>query len=114
MFPHPGDATPRRRARPLAVVPHVYDTRLELRDKFVVVTGWANGIGRALCRRFAAEGVRGLAVADLDGPGAQAVADELGEVAHGLGVNVAFEPDIVRLVEVTEERWGPIDLFCSN
>jgi len=90
---------------------------MELRDKVVVVTGGANGIGRALCRRFAAEGVRGLAVADLDGDGARAVAHELGEVgevAEGFEVDVAVEADIVGLVEATEDRWGPIDLFCSN
>lgn len=87
---------------------------MELRDKVVVVTGGANGIGRALCRRFVAEGVRGLAVADLDGDGAATVAGELGEVALGLETNVALEADIVRLVETTEDRWGPVDLFCSN
>ena len=98
----------------MAVGGQVYDRPMELAGKVVVVTGGANGIGRALCRRFAAEGVRGLAVADLDGAGAAAVADELGEVALPMEVNVALESDVVRLVEVTQDRLGPIDLFCSN
>jgi hypothetical protein len=41
---------------------------VELRDKNAVVTGGASGIGRALCRRFAAEGAR-VTVADRDGEG---------------------------------------------
>ncbi|MBV9285328.1 MAG: SDR family oxidoreductase, partial [Acidimicrobiia bacterium] len=40
---------------------------MELNDKHVVVTGGGNGIGRAMCRRFAADGARTIVVADLDG-----------------------------------------------
>ena len=43
---------------------------MELRDKVVVVTGGASGIGRALVERFHAEGARALVVADLDTDGA--------------------------------------------
>ena len=42
----------------------------------VVVTGGANGIGAALCRRFAAECARGVVGADIDEAGARAVADD--------------------------------------
>jgi NAD(P)-dependent dehydrogenase (short-subunit alcohol dehydrogenase family) len=85
---------------------------MELNDRVVVVTGGANGIGRALARRFAAEGARGVVVADLDADGAAAVADEIGGLA--VSTNVAEEADIVHLVAEAEERFGPIDLFCSN
>ena len=58
---------------------------MELADKVVVVTGAANGIGRALARRFHAEGARAVVVADLDAAGATAVAAELDAGAARLG-----------------------------
>src|SRR5580765_3226688 len=87
---------------------------MKIKDKVVVVTGGANGIGRALCRRFVAEGARGVVVVDLDGDGVQSLAAELGDIALGLTADVAVEADIGNVVEQTEERFGPVDLFCSN
>ncbi len=87
---------------------------MELTDKVVVVTGGANGIGRALCRRFVSEGARGVVVVDRDADGVQTVAAELGAGALGLTADVAVEADIINVVEHTEEHFGPIDLFCSN
>jgi NAD(P)-dependent dehydrogenase (short-subunit alcohol dehydrogenase family) len=87
---------------------------MELRDKVVLVTGGANGIGRALCERFAVEGVRGLAVVDLDVANAERVADPLGDRAIAIGADVGRELDVVAAVEKTEERFGPIDLLVSN
>lgn len=85
---------------------------MNLSDKVVVVTGGASGIGRALARRFADEGARGVVVADLDGAGAQEVADEIG----GLGVacDVAVEAQVVDLVARAASAFGPVDLFCAN
>ncbi len=85
---------------------------MELADKHVVVTGGGNGIGRALCRRFAAEGARAIVVADLDGQGATTVAAEIGGTAVRLDVSV--EEEVVGLVESAIEANGPIDLFCAN
>ena len=85
---------------------------MHLRDKVVVVTGGASGIGQALCRRFWAEGARGVVVADRDAEGARTVAAEIGGLA--LPVDVSNEADIVALVERATAAYGPIDLFCSN
>ncbi len=81
-------------------------------DKVVVVTGGANGIGRALCHRFAAEGARAIVVADLDGAAARLVADGIGGIA--VECDVAREADVARLVRQAVSDAGPIDLFCSN
>ncbi|MDQ1372763.1 MAG: hypothetical protein QOJ09_101, partial [Actinomycetota bacterium] len=85
---------------------------MELRDKVVIVTGGASGIGAALCRRFAAEGARAVVVADLQADAAQVVAGEIGGTA--MTTNVSVEADVHALVERTVERHGPVDLFCSN
>ncbi len=76
-----------------------------------VVTGGASGIGRAICRRFAGAGAR-VVVSDIDLPGAEKVAGEIGAVAFR--TDVSREADIVALVAQVEQRVGPIDLFCSN
>jgi NAD(P)-dependent dehydrogenase (short-subunit alcohol dehydrogenase family) len=83
-----------------------------VRDKVVVVTGAARGIGEALVRRFYSEGARAVVAADLDGPGAEKVAADTG--GFGVRVDVGREADIQRLVAETVERYGQIDLFCSN
>ena len=87
---------------------------MELRDKVVVVTGGAGGIGSALCRRFAAEGARGVVVSDFDAAGAKAVADGIGHQALAVSADVSVEADVAALVETTEKHFGPIDLFFSN
>jgi NAD(P)-dependent dehydrogenase (short-subunit alcohol dehydrogenase family) len=85
---------------------------MQVRDKVVVVTGGASGIGAALCRRFGREGARAVIAADLDGDGARQVAEEIGGL--GIQADVAVEADIIRVVQESDKHCGPIDLFCSN
>jgi NAD(P)-dependent dehydrogenase (short-subunit alcohol dehydrogenase family) len=85
---------------------------MKLTGKVAVVTGGASGIGRALCRRFTAEGARGVVVADVDSAGAERVAHEIGGLA--VRTDVSREGDIINLVERATAAFGAIDLFCSN
>jgi len=54
---------------------------MDIRDKVAIVTGGASGIGRAIAQRFAADGARGVVVADVHLERAQAVATEIGGLA---------------------------------
>ena len=85
---------------------------MEVRDKVVVVTGAASGIGAALARRFKAEGARAVALADLPSSALTEVAASI----DGLAVpcNVTVEPEVQALVARVEAELGPIDMFCSN
>lgn len=85
---------------------------MKLAGKVIAVTGGAKGIGRALARRFAQEGARCVAIGDLDGAGAAAVAGELGGV--GAKLDVRNESEVIAFIDRIEREAGPIDLFCSN
>jgi NAD(P)-dependent dehydrogenase (short-subunit alcohol dehydrogenase family) len=85
---------------------------MHVRDKVVVVTGAARGIGEALVRRFYKEGARAVVAADIDAVGAEKVAADTGGL--GMRVDVGRETDIQELVAETIKRYGQVDLFCSN
>lgn len=85
---------------------------MDIRDRVVVVTGGASGIGLALCRRFARDGARGVVVADLDAARCDAVAAEVGGL--GCATDVSSEAQVRALVERATAHYGRIDLFCSN
>jgi NAD(P)-dependent dehydrogenase (short-subunit alcohol dehydrogenase family) len=85
---------------------------MRIEDSCVVVTGAASGSGAALARRFAAEGARGVVVADVQTAPLEATAAEIGGLA--VQCDVTDEAQIRTLVDRAEERFGAIDLFCSN
>ena len=85
---------------------------MEVRDKVVVVTGAANGIGRALAKRFSEEGAGKIIIADLDEQGLKRVETETG--AESFKTDVASEADIKQLINSCERKYGGIDLLCNN
>jgi uncharacterized protein YciU (UPF0263 family) len=85
---------------------------MKVAGKTVVVTGGASGIGRALAERFAAEGARGVVVADIDAEWAHKAATGIGGL--GVGCDVGDPDAIESLVRTAEDTFGPVDIFCSN
>ena len=85
---------------------------MRVQNKAVVVTGGGNGIGRALCRRFAAEGAKAVVVADIEPEAARRVAAEIG--GWDITADVSSETDVQKLVDEVLKRYQQIDLFCSN
>jgi NAD(P)-dependent dehydrogenase (short-subunit alcohol dehydrogenase family) len=90
---------------------------MELDGRHVVVTGAANGIGRALARRFHGEGARVVA-SDRDTEALAKVVDLLNEARSGAAVavvaDIGTEAGNRHLVSAAEDAFGPIDLFFAN
>ena len=84
---------------------------MEIRGTTAIVTGGASGIGEALCRRFGAGGAN-VVVADIDGDAAAVVAKAIGGLA--ISMDVTDEEANRSLVAQTEDRFGPVDIFCAN
>ena len=59
---------------------------MKLTDKIILVTGGANGIGKALCKRFHADGAAKIYAADIDFETAENVAEAVGGKAFRLDV----------------------------
>ena len=85
---------------------------MQVAGKIVVVTGGANGIGRALCEAFHRAGAAKVVVVDLDHGAAEKVAASIDGAAFKC--DVGQEKNILHVIEETERAYGPIALFCSN
>ena len=87
---------------------------MRLKDKVVVVTGGAKGIGREYCLGTASEGAR-VVVADVADPKPTVTEIEaLGGQALGVECDVSREADTQRLATETLARFGRIDVLGNN
>ena len=85
---------------------------MAVKGKRVVITGAANGIGKALAVAFHSAGAATVLVSDINEAGVQAVA--AGIKSKGIVTDVTNEEDIIRLVKESNDHSGGIDIFCSN
>lgn len=84
-----------------------------LKGKTMIVTGASSGIGRAVARRFSAEGAK-LALFARTEAKLRLLADELGNDAFGMAVDLAKRDDVKSMVAATIERFGHIDILFAN
>ncbi|HID86688.1 MAG TPA: sorbitol-6-phosphate dehydrogenase [Anaerolineae bacterium] len=88
-----------------------------LQDRIAIVTGAAQGLGEALARRLAAEGCH-VVVADINGRGAQRVAEEIsaqsGRRALAMTVDVTKSQQVEEMVRRTVEEFGRLDILVAN
>ncbi|MBI4490697.1 MAG: SDR family oxidoreductase [Deltaproteobacteria bacterium] len=89
---------------------------MRVEGKVAIVTGGAQGIGRAIALGMGREGAK-VVVADLQGSKARAVAGELhalGSEAHSVEVDVSKEPTVIALVKQTLSRFGRVDILVNG
>ena len=88
----------------------------EFRGKVAVVTGAASGIGKALCERFAREGMR-VVMADVEQERLKHAAAELegrGSEVLAVRTDVSHADDLSNLRDATLERFGAVHVLCNN
>lgn len=85
----------------------------KLDGKVAVVTGGARGIGAEISRLFAAEGAK-VVVADVLTQEGEALAEEIGDAALFMHLDVTDESQWAQVVAVAEQEFGPIDVLVNN
>lgn len=88
----------------------------DFEGRTAVITGGASGIGLALARRFAAEGMN-VAVADVEEPALDVAVEELraaGAEVLGVPTDVSELESVRALRDVVDERFGHVHVLCNN
>ena len=86
---------------------------MRMKDKVVLVTGGAAGIGKATALRFAEEGAK-VVICDVNEAVGQETLKELGEGGAFYKVNVTSREDVQKWVDDVVAKYGRIDVIVSN
>jgi len=87
---------------------------MRLENRYAIITGGSNGIGRATVRRFVAEGAQ-VAIWDLDTEAARSLIAELGarQVTY-IPVDVTDPDSVTKASQKCHQEWGKIDILINN
>jgi NAD(P)-dependent dehydrogenase (short-subunit alcohol dehydrogenase family) len=86
---------------------------MKLEDRVAIVTGGAQGIGRAIAEKLSQEGAA-VVVADINEAGAAAVAEGLAGEGLRVRADVSDPGDVEAMVDAAVERWGRVDVLVNN
>ena len=86
---------------------------MKIRDKVAIITDAARGIGKAIAERYLKEGAK-VVIADLNEPGAKAVASALGPNALGIKFDITEQASIDATIAATVAHFGGLDVLVNN
>jgi 3-oxoacyl-[acyl-carrier protein] reductase len=86
---------------------------MRLENKVTLVTGAASGFGTGIAETFAREGAK-VAVVEINGEGAKAVASRIGEAALPIACDVASGAAVKAAVQATLDAFGRLDVVINN
>jgi 2-dehydro-3-deoxy-L-rhamnonate dehydrogenase (NAD+) len=87
--------------------------KIDLNGRYAVVTGGAQGFGRAITERFVGSGAK-VAIWDHDQPFAERTAREIGQAAMAIKVDVSDLGAVEKAREETLKAFGRIDILVNN
>ena len=84
-----------------------------LKDKVAIITGAASGIGKAIAVAFAKEGAK-VTIADINPEAAQKTAEQIGETAIAVKVDVSNRASVEKMFEEVESKFDILDILVNN
>lgn len=86
---------------------------MKLKNRVAIITGSAEGIGKAIALEFAQQGAK-VIVADINEKLAQKTASEMGNLAFAIGVDVTKWNQVTEMVRIGIDHFGRVDVLVNN